>query len=133
MPSLIYDSMVDGLASGTIQFVVDTFKVMLVSGYVADKDNHETRGDVTGEVSGAGYTAGGAAVVVSSDADPVPGRTDIQLGGAAWPASTISATGAIYYDSDNDALVCYVDFGGVISSLAGAFTLQPSVIQIHNP
>ena len=114
-----------------IQFDADAFKVMLVNGYVPSKNGHETLADVTGEVTGIGYTAGGAAVTVMVNPDPVPDRTDIVLGGTVWPASTISASGAVYYTAAE--LVCYVDFGGTISSLAGAFTLQPSVIQIHNP
>ena len=120
------------MAVGTLAFGSDAFKVMLVNGYAPDKDGHATRADVTGEVTGAGYAPGGAAVVVEILLDPAVDRTDVNLGGAAWPASTISATGAVYYTATDD-LVCYVDFGGVISSLAGAFTLQPSVIQIHNP
>lgn len=133
LPSLIYDVAVDGMALGTLAFGGDAFKVMLVSGYVPDKDGHQSRGDVTGEVTGTGYTAGGAAVVAEIVMDPAADRTDIGLGGASWPASTISATGAVYYATGSDTLVCYVDFGGTISSLAGAFTLQSSVIQIFNP
>lgn len=133
MPSLIYDVAVDGMALGTLAFGVDTFKVMLVSGYTPNKDGHSSRADVTGEVAGAGYTAGGAAVVAEIVMDPAADRTDIGLGGASWPASTISATGAVYYATGSDTLVCYVDFGGTISSLAGTFTLEASTIQIHNP
>lgn len=130
LPSLIYDSAVDGMAAGTIQFASDSFRVMLVAGYTPSKDGHSSRADVTGEVSGSGYAA--AMVAATVIADPATDRTDIELGGATWPASTISASGAVYYTS-SDELVCYVDFGGVISSLAGAFTLQPSTISIHNP
>ena len=130
MPSLIYDSAVDGMAAGSIQFASDSFRVMLVAGYTPSKDGHSSRADVTGEVTGGGYAA--AVVAATVIADPAVDRTDIELGGATWPASTINATGAVYYTAA-DELVCYVDFGGVISSLAGAFTLQPSVIQIHNP
>lgn len=122
--------MVDGMAAGTIRFGSDSFRVMLVSGYVPNKDGHETRADVTGEVTGTGYAA--AVVAATVIADPVADRTDIELGGATWPGSTISATGAVYY-TGSDELVCYVDFGGVISSLAGAFTLQASTISLHNP
>ena len=125
--------MVDGLALGTLAFGSDTFKVMLVNGYVPNKDGHAMRADVTGEVTGTGYVAGGSDVVVEIVIDPEVDRTDIELGGAAWPASTISATGAVYYVDDTGALVCFVDFGGAVSSLAGSFTLQPSTIQIHNP
>lgn len=132
MPSLIYDAAVDGMAAGTLAFGSDAFKVLLVSGYTPSKDGHATRGDVTGEITGIGYSAGGRAVVVAVVADPATDRTDIELGGATWPASTISATGAVYYTTA-DELICFVDFGAVVSSLNGTFTLQPSTIQIHNP
>jgi hypothetical protein len=132
MASLIYDAMVDGMAAGTIRFASDSFAVMLVNGYVPDKGLHNVRADVTGEVSGAGYTAGGAAVTVSVS-DAGANQTDIQLGGATWSASTIDATGGVYYDAGSDALVAYIDFGGTISSLNGAFTLQPSTITVNNP
>lgn len=133
MPSLVYDAMVDGMAAGTIRFASDSFKVMLVNGYVPDKGLHNVRGDVTGEVTGSGYTAGGAAATVTvSDAGSA--QADIQLGGVTWPSSTIDATGGVYYDASNgDALVAYIDFGGTISSLNGAFTLQPSTIHVNNP
>jgi hypothetical protein len=132
LPSLIYDAMVDGMAAGSIRFASDAFKVMLVNGYVPDKGLHNVRGDVTGEVSGAGYSAGGAAVTVTVT-DAGANQTDIQLGGATWGTSTIDATGGVYYDAAGDALVAYIDFGGTISSLNGAFTLQPSTITINNP
>ena len=121
------------MAAGTLRFASDAFSVLLVSGYTPSKDGHSTRADITGEVTGSGYTAGGAAVVAEIVMDPAADRTDIGLGGASWPGSTISATGAVYYATGSETLVCYVDFGGVISSLAGNFTLAPSTIQIHNP
>jgi hypothetical protein len=124
--------MVDDMAAGSLAFAADSFAVMLVSGYVPDKGLHTARGDVVGEVTGAGYAAGGASVVVTVN-DAGADQTDIVLGGAAWPASTIDATGAVYYGGAAETLVAYIDFGGTISSLNGTFTLQPSTITINNP
>jgi hypothetical protein len=132
MASLVYDSLVDGLAAGTFAFGVDAFRVMLVSGYVPDKANDTDRADVTGEVTGAGYTAGGASVVTNVS-NAAADKTDIDLGGATWADSTISATGAVYYSAGSDQLVAFVDFGGVVSSLNGAFSLSASTITIANP
>jgi hypothetical protein len=120
------------MAAGSLAFGADSFAVMLVSGYAPDKAGHNEVADVTGEVTGTGYTAGGAVVGVVVDIATAD-RADIELGGATWPASTISATGAVYYQQAADMLVAYIDFGGMISSLAGSFTLQPSTISIHNP
>jgi hypothetical protein len=124
--------MVDGMAAGSIAFAADSFAVMLVSGYTPDKGAHTLRSDVTGEVTGGGYTAGGASVVVSVN-DAAVDRADIVLGSATWPTSTITATGGVYYATGSQALVAFIDFGGVVSSLNGAFTLQASTIQVHNP
>jgi hypothetical protein len=132
LPSLIYDIAVDGMAAGSLAFGADSFAVMLVSGYTPNKSGHTDTADVTGEVSGTGYTAGGAEVGVIVDV-AADNQTAIELGGATWPVSTISATGAVYYQQAADMLVAYIDFGGTISSLAGSFTLQPSTITIHNP
>ena len=61
MASLIYNSAIDEMARGDIDFDTDTFKAMLVtSSYTPNKDTHDFRDDVTNEVSGTGYTAGGA-------------------------------------------------------------------------
>lgn len=138
MPSVIYDATVDGMAKGSIQFATDAFRVMLVTGaYLPDKAAHARRSDITGEVVGAGYTAGGAPAAVTVTTDLVENRTDIDLDGATWPASTITAAGAVYYDSrggapEDDELVAYIDFGGDVSSGSGLFTLQPSTLRIQN-
>jgi hypothetical protein len=138
LPSLIYDSGAEGMALGTVAFGMDNFKVLLVTAaYTPDKVAHTRRSDITGEVTGTGYTAGGAAVTIVIDATAAD-VTGIELGGATWPLSTISAAGAVYYDARggdpvDDDLVCYVDFSGTVSSLAGMFSLQQSTIQLHNP
>jgi hypothetical protein len=137
LPSFVYDSGAEGMALGTVAFGMDTFKVLLVtSAYTPDKVAHTKRSDVTGEVAGTGYTAGGAAVTIVIDATAAD-VTGVELGGANWPVSTISAAGAVYYDSrgaaEDDDLVCFVDFGGTVTSLAGTFALQQSVIQLYNP
>ena len=137
MTSFVYDSGAEGMALGTVAFGMDNFKVLLVdSTYTSDKVAHTKRSDIAGEVIGTGYTAGGAAVTIVIDATAAD-VTGIELGGATWPMSTINAAGAVYSDSrgaaEDDDLVCYVDFGGTVSSLAGMFSLQQSVIQLHNP
>mgnify|MGYP000402675218 CR=1 FL=1 len=63
MASLIYNSAVRDEAVGNIDFDTDTFYGMLVtSTYTPNKDTHTKRSDVTNEVTGTGYTAGGMAV-----------------------------------------------------------------------
>jgi hypothetical protein len=55
MASFIYNSAIDDLANGNIDFGADTFNLLLVtSSYTANKDTHVKRDDVTNEVTGTG-------------------------------------------------------------------------------
>lgn len=138
MASLIYDSFWDDLAKGNIDLDSDTFKIMLVtSSYTAVKGTDAKRSDVTNEVSGTGYSAGGTAQTVT----PVEHTTDDQeivtFSGVSWSTATITARGAVIYKSRGgassaDNLVCYIDFGSNIISTAGTFALSASTITLQN-
>ena len=139
MASLIYNSAVRDEAIGSIDYDTDTFKVMLVtSTYTENKDTHTKRSDVTNEVVGTGYTAGGNAATVTVGAvDTVNDRVDITLGGTTWPTSTITARKAVYYKSRGgastaDELIAVVDFGADVSTTVGTFTLTASTLRKQN-
>lgn len=139
MASIIYNSALADEANGAINFGTDTFRVMLVTNtYVENSDTHTKRSDVTNEVVGTGYTAGGEiATVTVSAVDTVNDRVDITLGSASWPTSTITAAGAVYYKARGgaataDELVAYVDFAGDVVSSAGTFSLTASTFRKTN-
>lgn len=137
MASLIYNACLDNAVRGLIDFDTDTFKVMLTtSTYAPNKDTHLDRADVTNEVSGTGYTAGGNTATVTVTKDDANDRIDISLGGTTWPASTITARYAAYYKSTgtaaNDLLVAVIDFGSDVTSTAGTFTLTASTLRLQN-
>lgn len=130
MASLIYNSCIDDLAKGNIDFDTDTFKVMLVtSTYTADKDTHLKRSSVTNEVSNSGtYASGGSASSVTVTKDTVNDRVDITFGSVNWTSATITARAAVIYKSRGgassaDELVAYVDFGSDVTSTNGTFTV----------
>lgn len=139
MPSLVYNRALELWARGSIDFDTDTFKVMLTtSAYTEDKDAHDFRNDVTNEVSGTGYTAGGNTVTVTVTLDTANDRVDISLGGTTWPTSTITARKAVYYKSRGgassaDELIAVNDFSSDVISSAGTFALQASTLRISNP
>ncbi|MGV3727725.1 hypothetical protein [Hydrogenophaga sp.] len=139
MPSLIFNRLLELWARGSIDFDTDTFRVTLhTSGYAEDKDAHDFFNDVTNEVVGTGYTAGGNVVTVTVTLDTVNDRLDISLGGTTWPSSTITARKAVYRKarggaSSADELVAVNDFGADVISVAGTFTLNASTIRITNP
>lgn len=58
----VYGNFLKNVLSGkTIDYLNHPIKVMLCSAtYAPNQDTHQTKADVTGEVTGTGYTAGGA-------------------------------------------------------------------------
>lgn len=138
MASVIYHSCLRDAFTGKFVVGTDTFKAMLVTAsYTPDKDVHDRRDDITNEVSGTGYTAGGAAATVSVSIDTANDRIDLALGAVSWPSSTITARGAVYYKSRGgassaDEIVAYIDFGGNIVSTNGTFSLPASTLRLQN-
>lgn len=137
MASLVYTSFFEDLAKANIDLDTAVIKVMLVtSTYAENKDTHTKRSDITNEVTGTGYTAGGATVTATVTKDTTNDRLDISLGGTTWPTSTITARKAVYYvDTGNaatDQLIAVNDFGSDVVTSAGTFTLNASTLRIQN-
>ena len=132
MPSLVYNSCLEDLARGAVDFDTDAFKLLLVgSGYTASKGTHSKRSAVTSEVTGTGYTAGGMPVTVSVTRDNANNRVDVGFSSPSWPNSTITARGGVIYKARGgaasaDELVAYLDFGSDVSSTNGNFTVTVS-------
>ncbi len=138
MPTFVYTSCPDDMARGNIDFDTNTFKAMLVtSSYVPSKQVHDKRDDVTNEVVGTGYTAGGITATVTVTKDTANSRVTVQLGALSWPSSTITARSCVYYKSRGgassaDELVAVVDFGSDVASSGSTFAVSASTIQIQN-
>ena len=135
--SLTYTSFYYDTCTGAIDLDTDTFKMLLVtSSYTAAK-THDRRNDITNEVSGTGYTAGGNAVTVTVAQDNTNSRVTVDFTVTSWTSSTITARGGVIYKSRGgassaDELVCYLDFGDDVSSSAGTFAVlvaDPMVLQ----
>lgn len=139
MATLVYNSFLEDLARGAIDLDTDTFKVMVcTSAYSENKDTDLKRSAVTNEVTGTGYTAGGATVTVTVTKDTTNDRLDITLGGASWTTSTITnAQKFVYYKSRGglataDELVAVIDNGSGVSTAGTTLTLNSSTIRLQN-
>lgn len=138
MASLIYNSCIDDMARGAIDFDTDTFKVMLVtSTYTPNKDTDTKRSNVTNEVVGTGYTSGGVTSACTVTKDTANDKVTLSFAAVSWATSTITARAAVIYKSRGgassaDELVAYVDFGGNVSSTAATFSLGSSTITLQN-
>lgn len=130
MADLVYNSFKAELMRGNIDLAAGNFKLMLVtSTYVPDVDAHADRADVTNEVVGTGYTAGGAALAGKSvTQDNANDEADFDANDVVWSNATITARAAILYldtgVAANDTLIAYFDFGSDQSSSNGDFTAQ---------
>ena len=119
------------LAQGSIDLDTDTFKIMLTtSTYVPNQDTHVFRSDVTNEVVGTGYTAGGATLTgVSVTYDAASNQMRVSWTDPTWPTSTITARTAVIYKSRGgaataDELLAYVTNDADVSSSGATFTVD---------
>lgn len=129
MANAIYNSFKRDIMNGSIDLDTDTIKVALVtSAYTPDVDVHDNFDDITNEVSGTGYTAGGATLSVTVSVDNTDNEGVFDATDVTWSTSTITARGAVIYKSTGTAstskLICYIDFGSDKSSSGGNFTIQ---------
>ena len=130
MASVIYNSAKRDLMNGAMDLDTDTIKVALVtSTYSPNIDTHAKFSDISNEVTGTGYTAGGATLgspVVAIDT--TNDRATFDAADSSWTTATITARGAVIYKSTGTAstspLLGYIDFGSDKTSTAGTFTIQ---------
>lgn len=115
--------------NGGIDLDTDTIKVALVtSTYSPNIDTHDNFDDITNEVTGTGYTAGGATLgSVTVTADTTNDRGVFDAADTSWSTSTITARGAVIYKSTGTSstskLIAYVDFASDITSTASTFSI----------
>ena len=130
MASKLYGNFLLKALNKEVDFDSDTIKVALVSSsYTPDQDAHDYWNDVSSyEVTGTGYTAGGA--TLASKTATYDSATNVVILDAAdttWASSTITARYAVIYDSTGTSstspLIGYVDFGSDQSSTSGNFTI----------
>ncbi len=139
MASLVYNSFYRDCFVGNINCASDTFKCLLVtSSYTASKA-HDRRDDVTNEVTGTGYSAGGnAASCTVAAVDNTNNDLEINFSITSWTSATITARGAVIYKSrggaaSSDELVCFIDFGSDVISTDGTFSVTVNdPIKIQN-
>lgn len=129
MADVVYNSGKVDIAKGDIILDSDDLWIMLVDNtYTPNPDTHAFRDDVTGEVSGTGYTAGGMDLgTVTVTQDDTNNRALADAADPVWSTATITARGAVIYKkvgtAATDRLLMYLDFGSDVSSTAAAFTV----------
>lgn len=113
-----------------VDWLSDTIKVMLcTSSYTPAQTTHCYRSSVTNEVTGTGYTAGGA--TLGSKLAVISGLSSnivcLDAADTSWTTATITARYAVIYkdtgSSATDPVLGYVDFGADTTATAGTFSI----------
>ncbi len=117
-------------AARRVDWDADTIKCSLhSSSYVPDQDAHAFFTDITDEVAGAGYSAGGVTITTSAPTYDSASNT-LRLDGsdAQWTAATLTARYAVIRKDTGAAatspVLGYIDFGQDVSVVGGTFIIQ---------
>lgn len=116
------------LLSGSQNFNTGTSKVYKIALYTSaatlNASTTTYSGSTTGEVpASGGYTTGGKVLAVSLTPTSTGTTAFIDFSDVTWTASTITARGALIYNSTDDTAVAVLDFGADKSSSDGDFTI----------
>ena len=113
---------VDQRAKGSIVYTTDTIKVALLSSsHTPDLVNHDFFNDITNEVTGTNYTAGGATLASKAVAKNTSLRRSYwQAANVTWSTATISNVKyALLYKStgvsSTSPLIALLTFASVVS------------------
>lgn len=123
----IYQAQTDSfkvqLLNGQHNFSSNTFKIALYAGN-ASISNSTTAYTTTGEVTGTGYTAGGNTLTVTQTPTNTGNVAYVSFANTSWDSSTISAAGALIYNSSfSNASVAVLSFGSTVSTNDQSFNI----------
>jgi len=111
--------------------------MLVTSSYAEDRGAHSKRSSITNEVSGTGYTAGGASVTLSASLNTTTHKLTLTIGAVSWPSSSITARKLIIYRSRGgasaDELVACIDNGADLVSSSSTMTWNSSTWEIPLP
>jgi len=115
------------ILSGSQNFNTGTTKVYKIALYTSAATlgaGTTTYSGTSNEVaSGGGYTTGGNTLTVSQVPTSSGTTAFIDFADTTWSAATITARGALIYNSTDDTAVAVLDFGSDKTSTAGDFTI----------
>jgi len=127
----IPDAFLSNALTSSMNLSTDVVKCALIDISSYSQATDTVLADVT-QVTGTGYTAGGQTVTsIVTAADTTNHWTTIVITPAVWTGSTtISATGAVCYDSTaSNRIIAIDDFGATVASSGGTYTVAPITVK----
>lgn len=120
-------SFVDEMLDAIHDFGTDSFKMALYSDSVT-LGRATTAYTATGEISGSGYTAGGAAMTVTTgypQAAPSGNGQVVRFDDVEWPSSSLTARQCLIYNTSKaDRSVLVLDFGRDRTSVGATLAVR---------
>ena len=114
------------LLDGEMDFSSDTAQTYKIALYTssASLDAATTAYTASGEVSGAGYTAGGNTLSITTNPTSTGTTAFLSFATTTWTTATITARGALIYQAGGSTpAVAVLDFGSDKGSSAGDFQI----------
>jgi len=130
MASKWYSKGFEGFCDGSVDWDADTIKCALISSSYTWNDDHDFWDDITGELSGTGYTAGGETLSnCAVNRDTGNDRVELDADDVTWTSIDAgTAVAAIIYKDTGAAstspLIAYVEFSDPVVTNGGDFTIQ---------
>ena len=115
-----------GILDGTFDFSSGTTQVFKIALFTssATLGATTTAYATTNEVVGTGYSAGGNTLTISANPASTGTTAFLDFADTTWSAATITARGALIYQSGGtNPAVAVLDFGSDKTSTAGDFTI----------
>lgn len=125
MASGIYNRFKANLMNKEVDLEADTIKVALLNNSHSFTAGDNTWSQVSAnEVSGTGYTTGGAALANKAVTQAATTKWDAD--DVTWSTGSFTAYHAVVYDDTltNDDLIMSIDFGGAQTVTAADFTIS---------
>lgn len=127
--SAVCNSFKTEVLGGIHDLDTDVIKIALIKAnetgtYGASTTNYSSVTGNSDEASGTNYSAGGntlsgASITLNSS------TAIVDFSDTVWSSATISADGALIYNSSkSNRAIAVIDFGGTVTSTAGDFTIQ---------
>jgi hypothetical protein len=137
---MIYNNFIDRVARGQTDLDAGlTVKGMLLAAGYTPSQTHDFRDDLTNEVTGTGYSAGGGTASVTVATVGGSNLTRLTLGSIVWSATGGTLTGrkVAYYVSRGgaasaDELICVVSESADVTATNASWTAAAQVIEFIN-
>jgi hypothetical protein len=131
MVSTTVNSYLKELMEGGHDWTTHAFKVALFLDASLDQDT--TAYSTTNEISGTGYTAGGATLTVATNPTVGTNGAYFDLTDVTWSGASLTANQGLIYNSTNSDTACFVLDFGINRTVSGApFVLTWPTANMNN-